>query len=129
MGRNGDVIAALIAAWRGDSPRVSEEARELLPSGYPYLSEFERALALDPGNEQLRKDIEYIRSLAAGTESVLKNREAETEASVRSDAKELGLKSLDKGYMGDALKYLHLAHEHDPEDFEVMLKPAGHTTW
>src|SRR5215471_6603410 len=66
MGRDEDALAALVAAWRGGSPRISEEARELLPSRYPYLSEFERALALDPSNDQLRKDIEYIRSMAAG---------------------------------------------------------------
>jgi hypothetical protein len=50
----------------------------------------------------------------------LKAREDSTPAA--SNAKELGIRSLDKGYLGDALKYRHIAHENDPEDYEVMLK-------
>ena len=36
--------------------------------------------------------------------------------------KALGAKSLEKGYLKDALKYLTIAHEADPADYEVMLK-------
>ncbi len=39
-----------------------------------------------------------------------------------ADAKALGLKSFEKGYLRDALKYLQIAHEIDPLDFAVMLK-------
>jgi Tfp pilus assembly protein PilF len=123
MGRNEDSMAALIAAWRGASPRVSEEARELLPSRYPYLSEFERALSLDPGNAQLRKDVEYMRGLSAGSGApALKARPEDGPEPAHANPKELGIRSLDKGFLGDALKYLHLAHENDPQDYEVMLK-------
>jgi tetratricopeptide (TPR) repeat protein len=123
MGRANDSMAALVAAWRGGTPRVSEKAHELLPDRYPYLSEFERALAIDPGNDQLRKDVEYIRGVTQEkTSATLTNRRADGSKPVRGDAKELGIRSLDKGYLADALKYLHLAHESDPEDFEVMLK-------
>ena len=31
-------------------------------------------------------------------------------------------RSIKAGYMKDALKYLQIAHEGDPGDFEVMLK-------
>jgi hypothetical protein len=42
---------------------------------------------------------------------------------VMSDqAKDLAFKSLDKGYLQDALRYLTIAHENDPVDFDVMLK-------
>ncbi len=41
---------------------------------------------------------------------------------VPADAKALGERSLDKGYLKDALKYLTIAHESDPVDFQVMLK-------
>jgi hypothetical protein len=37
------------------------------------------------------------------------------------DAKLLGGRSLEAGYMADAMKYLKLAHQADPTDFEVML--------
>lgn len=40
----------------------------------------------------------------------------------KSGAKEMGMKSLDKGFLRDAVKYLQVAHEEDPLDFEVMLK-------
>jgi Tfp pilus assembly protein PilF len=39
-----------------------------------------------------------------------------------ADAKHLAAKSMDAGYLKDALKYLRIAHEHDPADFQVMLK-------
>ncbi len=38
------------------------------------------------------------------------------------EAKQLALSSYEKGYMKDALKYLRIAHESDPVDFQVMLK-------
>ena len=40
--------AALLAASRGAEPRTAEAAREHLPARYPYVYEFEAALALDP---------------------------------------------------------------------------------
>ncbi len=39
-----------------------------------------------------------------------------------SDARQLAEKSLEKGYLKDAAKYLQAAHENDPLDFDVMLK-------
>ncbi len=50
LNRVRDANAALLAASRGAEPRVAEEARELLPSRYPYVYEFEKALTLDPAN-------------------------------------------------------------------------------
>ena len=38
------------------------------------------------------------------------------------EAKALGEKSMQAGYLKDALKYLTIAHENDPVDFSVMLK-------
>ncbi len=38
------------------------------------------------------------------------------------EAKALAEKSLQAGYLKDALKYLAIAHENDPVDFKVMLK-------
>jgi tetratricopeptide (TPR) repeat protein len=39
-----------------------------------------------------------------------------------TDAKTMAGRSMQAGYMKDALKYLQIAHEADPGDFEVMLK-------
>jgi len=59
-GRDADAHAALLAASRGAEPRVAEQARELLNPRYPYVYEFQRALALDPGNTDLRRELAYL---------------------------------------------------------------------
>ncbi len=123
LDREEDANAAWIAAWRGGTPRVSEEARALLPGRYPYLSEFQRALALDPGNLPLQRDVAYQRGDPPPPSPAPPAFEARPEeARAPGDAKTLGMRSLDKGFLADALKYLQLAHEADSNDYEVMLK-------
>jgi Flp pilus assembly protein TadD len=60
LDRPADANAALLAASRGPSPRAAEAARPLLPSRYPYVSEFRQALALDPTNVALRRELAYL---------------------------------------------------------------------
>jgi tetratricopeptide (TPR) repeat protein len=60
MNKNDEADAALLAASRGTEPRVAEQARELLPKRYPYVYEFQRALALDPHNADLRRELAYL---------------------------------------------------------------------
>jgi Tfp pilus assembly protein PilF len=43
-------------------------------------------------------------------------------AAASTAAREMAEKSLEKGYLKDAIKYLQTAHENDPLDFNVMLK-------
>src|SRR4051794_557662 len=52
MGRVEEAASALLAASRGGDPRAAEQARELLPAHYPFVAEFRKALALDPGNHE-----------------------------------------------------------------------------
>jgi len=52
--------AALLAASRGGEPRAAEMARELLPDRYPFVTEFREALALDPANNELRRELGYL---------------------------------------------------------------------
>jgi Tfp pilus assembly protein PilF len=184
MGRHAEAHAALLAASRGPQPRAAESARELLPRRYPYVSEFEAALTLDPGNSELRRELAYLhlemnnsaaaerefelvlqhdpddrlsaaqlgflrlkrrdeaaampllqRVLASGDDELsdrvrtalrlpqtLRRRPDTPRRSVSTQAKLLGERSLEKGYLNDALKYLQIAHENDPVDFGVMLK-------
>ena len=130
--RAEDAHAALLAASRGGEARVAEQARELLPSRYPYVYEFEKALALDPTNDALRRELAYLhlemgnRAAAEQQLQALPDRPAsipppQTDKPPQ-DNKLMGEQSLEKGYLNDALKYLHAAHENDPMDFEVMLK-------
>ncbi|HTQ56674.1 MAG TPA: tetratricopeptide repeat protein [Bryobacteraceae bacterium] len=60
LNRVEEADAALLAASRGGEPRAAESARELLPKRYPYVSEFRRALELDPKNLELRRDLAYL---------------------------------------------------------------------
>ena len=96
----------------------------MLPSRYPYLSEFQRALALDPGNLQLLSDVAYQRGeagpgLAARRSANPNGRRPRS----RRCQELLGLKSLQKGLLGRCAEvHRKLAHEADPSDYEVMLK-------
>jgi Flp pilus assembly protein TadD len=61
LNRVEEANAVLLAASRGAQPRVAERARELLPTRYPYVYEFQRALELDPKNYELRREFAYLR--------------------------------------------------------------------
>ena len=60
LNRPDEANAALLAASRGGEPRAAEMARELLPDRYPFVSEFRAALALDPANVELRRELGYL---------------------------------------------------------------------
>jgi tetratricopeptide (TPR) repeat protein len=184
MGQVEKANAALLAASRGAEPYVAEQARELLPARYPYVYEFQTALALDRDNVPLRRELAYLhlamgnkagaetefravvtadpedylsaaqlgfllivrseptearllleRALASDdpelTDRVraalhlpktLRRRPDESRSETSNEAKMLAQKSLDAGYLKDALKYLTVAHENDPVDFGVMLR-------
>ncbi|HWQ56135.1 MAG TPA: tetratricopeptide repeat protein [Bryobacteraceae bacterium] len=184
LNRVDQAHAALLAASRGGEPRAAESSRELLPPRYPYVPEFRAALALDPANIELRRELAYLllrmerqpeaeeefrivtglnerdvlsaaqlgflylargdrlnampllERVLRGTDEELANRvravlrlpqtlRSRTGGSPRAaslDAKEMAERSIRAGYMKDALKYLQMAHEADPVDFNVMLK-------
>lgn len=53
-------MAAWLAASRGPEPRAAELARERMPARYPFVYEFRAALALDPSNQSLHKELAYL---------------------------------------------------------------------
>jgi Tfp pilus assembly protein PilF len=75
LNRIEEANAALLAASRGGEPRAAEAARELLPTRYPYVSEFQSALHLDPKNLDLRRELAYL--------LLRMNRQAEAEEEFR----------------------------------------------
>ncbi len=183
LGRGEESHAALLAASRGAEPRAAEAARALLPERYPFVSEFERALALDADNAPLRRELAYLflemgqaeraeeqfgvvverapedllsaaqlgflllrrnetdratallqRVLEGGDEELADRvraalgmpqirlgQRAAGESGAGVEAKVMAERSLEAGYLKDALKYLEIAHELDPADFSVML--------
>lgn len=70
------------------------------------------------GNDQeladrVREALKLPPALKSGSASSLQS---------SGDAKALGEKSMKAGYLNDALKYLTMANEQDPDDYGVMLK-------
>jgi Tfp pilus assembly protein PilF len=183
LDRDEEAYVLLLAASRGRPPRVAEQARGMLPDRYPYVYEFEKAIQMDPGNFELRREYAYLllamekkdeaerefgvlhnmapddlltsaqlgflrlnRKDFAGAQplldQVLKGNDEELADRVRvalkqpqtlnrketsaqrtsEQAKALAEKSMQAGYLKDALKYLTIAHENDPVDFSTMLK-------
>lgn len=182
-----DGNAALLAASRGGEPRAAELARALLPTRYPYVYEFRRALELDPHNIELHRELAYLllrmadRHEASPLEAEVEFRTiVDTEPSDLLSAAQLGFlylsrnetakatpvlqrvldgddddlanrvrvalhlpqklkrpansqeaaaearimaeRSLQAGYLKDALRFLKLAHQADPVDFSLILK-------
>jgi len=64
---------------------------------------------------------ERVRRLL-GLPQTLRRRPEEPHRTATLQAKVLGERSYQAGYLKDALKYLQIAHETDPSDFAVMLK-------
>jgi Tfp pilus assembly protein PilF len=188
-GKTEQAYSALLAASRSQEGIVAEAARELLPTRYPYVYEFRAALALDPDNLELHRELAYLLlEMRQGAEAekefallvertpddllsvaqlgflhlarrdavgampllqkvlegkdedladrvrsalrmpqTLKRRSDTPRAKVSTEAKVLAERSLQAGYLKDAKKYLEIAHEIDPLDFQVMLK-LGWTT-
>ena len=69
-------------------------------------------------------DAELVERVRAALKmpQTLAKRSEEARANNTGDARVLADKSLEQGYLKDALKYLLVAHEQDPVDFDVMLK-------
>lgn len=128
QGREEEAMGALLAASRGAEPRVAETARALLPDRYPYVYEFDQALALDPKNDALRRELAYLHQAMGNDEAAQREfdrlpKVALVESSQETvSAKEMGERSFEKGYLSDAARYLRSAYESDPTDFSVMMK-------
>jgi len=140
--------AALIAASRGTPPMVAEEAREILMPRYPFVYEFEMAVEMDPLNVPLRRELGFLLlkmnrdkdaisvfenllklapddALSVAQLAFLKVKRAVPVASAESGltaVKELADRSLEKGYLKDALRYLEQLHETNPEDDATTLR-------
>ncbi len=76
---------------------------------------FERVLA--GGDEELANRVRAVLRLPQQLQA-----RADSQAPPAPDAKVMAERSTQAGYMKDALKYLQIAHESDPGDFDVMLK-------
>jgi len=99
-------------------------------------AEFERILQLSPNDRLSREQLELMNgglkqrtpSADAGspTTSITNTPNGlvvpATASQPKVDPRVMGVKSLALGYYNDAIKYLRIAHEQNPDDSEVMLK-------
>ena len=128
LGRTEDAAAALLAASRSSEPRLAEEARELLPARYPYVSEFEKALALDPGNLELRRELGFLQL------ELKQNSDAEKQfAGVLDEAPtdllaaaQLGLLRMQRGDDAGAMELLNRVLAGDDAELAGRVREALH---
>jgi tetratricopeptide (TPR) repeat protein len=126
LGRAAEANAALLAASRGPSARAAEAARDLLPARYPYVSEFRAALALDPENSALRRDLAYL-LLEMGQKA---DAEAEFRRVVESApedllaAAQLGFLLLERGEKDAAMPLLESVLASDGGDLAAKVRGA-----
>jgi Tfp pilus assembly protein PilF len=74
---------------------------------------------LEKGDPELADRVRFVLNLPR----VLPGRpERPSREQIGAEAKDLAGKSLERGYLKDAARYLRVAHENDPLDFAVMLK-------
>jgi tetratricopeptide (TPR) repeat protein len=123
LGRAEEANAALLAASRGGRPRAAEEARELLPRRYPYVPEFRAALALDPGNVELRRELGFL-LLEMGRKS-----EAESEFRTIAGqdplaAAQLGFLLLERQDRAGALKFFERVLKSDDDELIARVRAA-----
>ena len=149
VNRVEEARSALIAAmWSTDS-RTIERAHEAFGNRYPYVYEFQKALALDAQNTRLRRELAYLLlalhrepeaiqefekvvaldpsdHVAANQLALLRGEKKFPERSANpkppaTDAKTMAAKSLALGYMKDAVKYYEQALEQNPNDPEAVI--------
>jgi Tfp pilus assembly protein PilF len=126
LNRPEEANAALLAASRGGEPRAAESARELLPARYPYVSEFQRALELDPKNLELRRELAYL--------LLRMNRQTEAEQEFRQlttlsetdylSAAQLGFLLLARGETAQAMPFLERVMNGSDEDLANRVRAA-----
>ncbi|MCP5113328.1 MAG: hypothetical protein GY953_21050, partial [bacterium] len=110
--------------------KAPEDVLSTAQLGFLLLArdEYEQALpllrqVLDSGDKVLADRVRRVLSLP---QELAKPPET-PKAKVSVEAKVLAEKSLRKGYLKDAMKYLSIAHQTDPVDFAIMLN-LGRTT-
>lgn len=93
--------------------------------GFLWLTEKELAGSARPLLDKVLQEDDELADRVRSTlqmPQTLKRREETPQAKVNNEARDLAKKSLDAGYLRDAVRYLEVAHETDPIDFGVMLQ-------
>lgn len=102
---------AWLLASRSRETRIAEQAKEMLPSRFPYSSEFRRALELDPRDTALRRELAYLLLAVGNDEEARKEFEIVTEQDPEHlvSAAQLAFLYLDNGQEAEAVVMLQRA--------------------
>jgi Tfp pilus assembly protein PilF len=113
-GETTEAMPLLERVLKGNNAELAERVRSVLRVPQTLKTREEKAREEKAGE---------AKGLDGGSRPKLaSDAQASIGSSASGEAKELGAKSLEKGYLQDAVKYLTIAHENDPLDYDVMLK-------
>ena len=121
MDRQAEAEQEFVIITRSDEGDLLSAAQ----LGFLYLGRGDRLNAMPLLERVLRGDDEELANRVRAVlrmPQTLRKRPEESAVAASVDAKEMAERSIRAGYLKDALKYLQLAHEADPADFNVMLK-------
>ncbi|MGA2183786.1 MAG: tetratricopeptide repeat protein [Bryobacteraceae bacterium] len=126
LGATEKAHAALLAVSRGAQPRVRERATELLPARYPYVNEFRKALELDAGNIELRRELAYLylemgNGIEADRQFELLHQQAPDD---RISTAQLGLLKLGRGDEAGARPLLESVLKGEDDDLADRVRAA-----
>ncbi len=118
--------AAALLASRSRSAYVAEQARALLPERYPYLYEFQNALALHPGNSTLRREMAFfLLSLGRRGEASAAFRQVLVDAPRDALANaQLGFLLLEDGKREEAIPLLEVARKEGDSSLRRRVEAA-----
>lgn len=86
------------------------------------MEQFERVLAIQPDDKLSVDQLAALRAAKARPQLQRREDSPGADRPKSLDPKAMGRKSLTAGYIPDALRYLRLAYETDPQDPEVLLQ-------
>jgi Flp pilus assembly protein TadD len=113
------------AEFRQITEQDKTDALSAAQLGFLLLNRNELAFAMPLLERALKSDDDAVTDRvreALRMPKALKKRPEAPRSQTSNEAKALAEKSLEAGYLKDAVKYLRIAHENDPVDFNVMLK-------
>ena len=113
------------AEFRRITDQDKDDALSAAQLGFLLLNRNQLAAAMPLLERALKSDDDAVTDRvreALRMPKALKKRPEAPRSQTSNEAKTLAEKSLEAGYLKDAVKYLRIAHENDPVDFHVMLK-------
>ncbi|MBL8215864.1 MAG: tetratricopeptide repeat protein [Bryobacterales bacterium] len=117
---------AWVAASRSPNVRASELAKDFLPTRYPYASEFQAALELDPNNTALRRELAFLWLAVDKPDEAIRELERLLQLAPADQVAlaQLGMMLLDRGDASRAVPLLERALQGPDESLKQKVRTA-----